>query len=40
MNKDFKISFDWEVKTAENTERNTERVGAMYCFKRCDVNQN
>ena len=21
MNKDFKISFDWEVKTAENTER-------------------
>ena len=30
MNKDFKISFDWEVKTAENTER----VGAMYCFKR------
>ena len=36
MNKDFKISFNWEVKTAENTER----VGAMYCFKRCDVNQN
>lgn len=36
MNKDFKISFDWEVKTAENTER----VGAMYCFKRCGVNQN
>ena len=36
MNKDFKISFDWEVKTADNTER----VGAMYCFKRCDVNQN
>ena len=36
MNKDFKISFDWEVKTAENTER----AGAMYCFKRCDVNQN
>lgn len=36
MKKNFKISFDWEVKTAENTER----VGAMYCFKRCDVNQN
>ena len=28
------ISFSWETKTAEDTER----VGAMYCFKRCDVN--
>ena len=28
------ISFKWEVKEAEETER----VGAMYCFKRCDVN--
>ena len=36
MKENFSISFDWEVKTAEDTER----VGAMYCFKRCDVNQN
>lgn len=28
------ISFNWEAKEAEDTER----VGAMYCFKRCDVN--
>lgn len=33
---DLKISFNWESKTA----RDAERVGAMYCFKRCDVNQN
>ena len=33
MKENFSISFDWEVKTAEDTER----VGAMYCFKRCDV---
>lgn len=32
----FKISFSWEEATAEDTER----VGAMYCFKRCDVRQN
>lgn len=30
------ISFNWETKEI----RNAERVGAMYCFKRCDVNQN
>ena len=30
----FEITFDWSVKTTEDTER----VGAMYCFKRCDVN--
>lgn len=33
---DFKLSFEWEEKNVEDTER----VGAMYCFKRCDVNQN
>ena len=31
-----KILFSWEEKTSFDTER----VGAMYCFKRCDVNQN
>lgn len=31
-----KILFLWEEKTSFDTER----VGAMYCFKRCDVNQN
>ncbi len=36
MKKKITISFNWETKKA----RNAERVGAMYCFKRCDVNQN
>ena len=36
MKENFVISFNWEAKTAEDTERR----GAMYCFKRCDVNQN
>lgn len=31
-----KIKFTWEEKSSFDTER----VGAMYCFKRCDVNQN
>ena len=31
-----KITLSWIEKTVEDTER----VGAMYCFKRCDVNQN
>ena len=31
-----KIKFTWE----ERSSFDTERVGAMYCFKRCDVNQN
>ena len=30
------LHLSWIEKTAEDTER----VGAMYCFKRCDVNQN
>lgn len=30
------INFSWDVKTAGDAER----VGAMYCFKRCDVNVN
>ena len=34
MKENFEISFSWEEKEAENTER----IGAMYCFKRCDVN--
>jgi len=36
MKEEFVISFNWESKTAEVAER----VGVMYCFKRCDVNQN
>jgi hypothetical protein len=36
MKENFIISFDWEEKTAADAER----VGAMYCFKNCDVNQN
>ena len=36
MKENFTISFDWEEKIAENTEG----VGAMNCFKRCDVNKN
>lgn len=31
-----KIYFKW----MERSISNGERVGAMYCFKRCDVNQN
>lgn len=31
-----KIKFTWEEKSSFDTER----VGVMYCFKRCDVNQN
>lgn len=31
-----KISFKWTEKKVSNAGR----VGAMYCFKRCDVNQN
>lgn len=36
MNNDIIISFDWETKTTENTER----IGVMYCFRHCDVNYN
>ena len=32
----FTISFSWDV----NHPDNAERVGAMYCFKMCDVNVN
>lgn len=36
MNKKVnKISFTWE----QCSTHDTEQVGAMYCFKRCDVNQ-
>ena len=31
MNKDFKISFDWEVKTAENTEQSPDQGLALHC---------
>jgi hypothetical protein len=31
-----KIKFAWVERDVENTER----IGVMYCFKRCDVNQN
>lgn len=30
-----KIHFRWFVKPVTNSER----VGAMYCFKRCDIDQ-
>lgn len=33
----FTISFNWE-KSKES--ENAERVGAMYCFRHCDVNYN
>lgn len=36
MNENIVISFSWETKNVEDTER----IGAMYCFKHCDVNQN
>ena len=29
------ITLSWIEKTAEDTER----IGAMYCFKRCDIDQ-
>lgn len=32
----FTISFIWSTKDTADTER----VGAMYCFKRCDIDQN
>lgn len=32
-----KIAFKWNEKTDKG---NYARVGAMYCFKRCDVNVN
>ena len=31
-----KILFSWK----EKTPLDTERVGVMYCFHRCDVNKN
>lgn len=31
-----KIIFSWKEKKFNDSER----VGSMYCFKRCDVNQN
>ena len=30
------ITFEWETQTSDYTGR----VGAMYCFKHCLVNQN
>ena len=36
MKKHFLIPISWE----EKTEENIERVGAMYCFKRCDISVN
>ena len=34
--KSFAISFNWEQRTPVDTER----IGAMYCFHKCDVNRN
>jgi len=36
MKENFTISFNWKTKEAGKTER----IGAMYCFKNCDVNKN
>lgn len=36
MKNSKKITFNWTEKNLSGAER----VGAMYCFKRCDVNQN
>lgn len=30
------ITISWDEKSSTDTQR----IGAMYCFKRCDVNQN
>lgn len=35
-NKVFSINVEWETKNPNDAGR----VGAMYCFKRCDVNVN
>lgn len=32
----FFIKFDWQ----EHNPDDSERVGAMYCFKRCDIHVN
>lgn len=32
----FIIKFEW----FKHDPDNSERVGAMYCFKRCDIGQN
>lgn len=34
MKKKREINFEWDEKEIVKTER----IGAMYCFKRCDVN--
>lgn len=31
-----KITFSWKEKNVGDAER----VGVMYCFKRCDISQN
>lgn len=36
MKENLTISFNWETRETANTER----IGAMYCFKNCDVNKN
>jgi hypothetical protein len=36
MKKKIEIKLSWNTKVATNQGR----IGAMYCFKRCDVNQN
>lgn len=33
--KNQKLHLSWIERTVENTER----IGAMYCFKRCDYDQ-
>lgn len=30
------INFNWDEKTSTDSER----IGAMYCFKRCTINDN
>lgn len=36
-NKKVKITFNWKERVLNPDEG---RVGAMWCFKRCDVNYN
>lgn len=37
MKKKKKITFSWKEREDNG---NYNRIGAMYCFKRCDVNVN
>ena len=36
MSKEFKLNFEWNTRD----NKNDARVGAMYCFKYCDICKN